>query len=93
MLITSPAAGGARGPRRHLLRPGGRRVLTTKYARGGEGRFSVNTEYQKRNDDPWFHETAVAFADLAAEVGEDPMTLANPAISCPITKARSVEQR
>ena len=40
----------------------------------------------------------MAFADLAAEVGEDPMTLAvawvmtNPAISCPIIGARSVEQ-
>ena len=73
-------------------------LLTNKYAKGGEGRFSVNEEYQKRYDDPWFHETAVAFADLAAEVGEDPMTLAvawvraNPAISCPIIGARSVEQ-
>ncbi len=73
-------------------------LLTNKYAKGGEGRFSVNTEYQKRYDDPWFHETAIAFADLAADVGEDPMTLAvawvksNPAISCPIIGARSVEQ-
>ncbi len=73
-------------------------LLTNKYASGGQGRFSVNTEYQKRYDDPWFHETAIAFADLAAEFGEDPMTLAvawvmaNPAISCPIIGARSVEQ-
>lgn len=73
-------------------------LLTNKYASGGAGRFSVNTEYQRRYDDPWFHDTAAAFAQLAADLGQDPMTLSvawvksNPAITCPIVGARSVEQ-
>ncbi len=73
-------------------------LLTNKYAGGGEGRFSVNTEYQKRYDDPWFHDTAAAFAGLAGDLGVDPMTLSvgwvmtNPAITCPIIGARSVKQ-
>lgn len=73
-------------------------LLTNKYAGGGAGRFSVNTEYQKRYDDPWFHETAAAFAALALEEGVDPMTLAvawvmaNPDVTCPLIGARSVAQ-
>ena len=73
-------------------------LLTNKYAGGAKGRFSVNEEYRKRYDDPFFHETASAFSDLATELGEDPMTLSvswvmqNPAITCPIIGARSVTQ-
>ena len=78
--------------------PGAGGLLTGKYAKGAEGRFSVNTEYQKRYDDPYFHDTAVAFSEFAAAKGVHPMTLAvswvmrNPAITCPIIGARSVEQ-
>ena len=78
--------------------PGAGGFLTGKYAKGGEGRFSVNTEYQKRYDDDYFRETAVAFSAFAAEKGVHPMTLAvawvmrNPAVTCPIIGARSVEQ-
>ncbi|MEM7523662.1 MAG: aldo/keto reductase [Pseudomonadota bacterium] len=73
-------------------------LLTGKYRTGGEGRFSVNAEYQKRYDDDWFHDVAAAFAAFAAERKLDPMTLAvawakaHPAITCPIIGARSVEQ-
>ena len=78
--------------------PGAGGLLTGKYASGAAGRFSVNTEYQKRYDDPWFHDTAVAYSEFAASKGVHPMTLAiawvmrNPAITCPIIGARSVEQ-
>ena len=78
--------------------PGAGGLLTGKYAKGAEGRFSVNTEYQKRYDDPWFHDTAVAYSEFAKARGVHPMTLAiawvmrNPAITCPIIGARSVEQ-
>lgn len=74
-------------------------LLTNKYAGGGgEGRFAVNAEYRKRYDDPWFHETAAAFAALAQDCGVDPMTLAvawvraNPDITCPMIGARSLAQ-
>ena len=78
--------------------PGAGGLLTGKYAKGAEGRFSVNAEYQKRYDDPYFHDTAVAYSEFAAARGVHPMTLAvawvmrNPAITCPIIGARSVEQ-
>ena len=73
-------------------------LLTNKYAGGGEGRFSVNAEYQKRYDDPWFHEVAAAFSGFARDRGFDPMSLAvawtkaHPAVTCPIIGARSPEQ-
>lgn len=78
--------------------PGAGGLLTGKYTSGADGRFSVNEEYQKRYDDAWFHDVAAAFAAFAADRGVHPMTLAvawakaNPAISCPIIGARSVEQ-
>ena len=78
--------------------PGAGGLLTGKYAKGAEGRFSVNAEYQKRYDDPYFHNAAVAYSEFAASKGVHPMTLAvawvarNPAITCPIIGARSVEQ-
>jgi aryl-alcohol dehydrogenase-like predicted oxidoreductase len=73
-------------------------LLTNKYSGGAEGRFSVNKEYQKRYDDPYFHEVAAAFAAFAAERGADTMTMAvawakaHKSITCPILGARSVEQ-
>ena len=73
-------------------------LLTNKYSSGAEGRFSVNTEYQKRYDDPYFHEVAAAFAAFAAQKGADPMTMAvawakaHKSITCPILGARSVDQ-
>ncbi len=81
--------------------PGAGGLLTGKYA--GDfakepGRFSVNAEYQKRYDEPWFHEVAAAFSAFAAKRGAHPMTLAiawaaaHPAISCPIIGARNVGQ-
>lgn len=78
--------------------PGAGGLLTGKYAGGAEGRFSVNTEYQKRYDDAYFHDVSARFSALAAEKGVHPMTLAvawvkmNEAITCPIIGARSVEQ-
>lgn len=78
--------------------PGAGGLLTGKYAGGASGRFSVNKEYQKRYDEPYFHEVSAQFSALAASKGVHPMTLAvawakaNPAITCPIIGARSVEQ-
>ncbi|MEM7545973.1 MAG: aldo/keto reductase [Pseudomonadota bacterium] len=78
--------------------PGAGGLLTGKYAGGATGRFSVNTEYQKRYDDPYFHEVSARFSALAAGHDIHPMTLAvawakaNPAVTCPIIGARSVEQ-
>ncbi len=78
--------------------PGAGGLLTGKYAGGATGRFSVNTEYQKRYDDAYFHEVSAKFAAFALDKGVHPMTLAvawakaHPAITCPIIGARSVAQ-
>lgn len=78
--------------------PGAGGYLTGKYAKGGAGRFDANEMYRKRYDDPYFAEVAGTFTALAAAEGVHPMTLAvawvrrNPAVTCPIIGARSVEQ-
>ncbi len=80
--------------------PLGGGLLSGKYTAGGAnaGRIVENKMYARRYGDPRVHETAQAFADLAAAQGVHPVTLAvawvagNPDVTCPIIGARSVEQ-
>jgi len=78
--------------------PLGGGLLTGKYAKGGAGRLTEDERYQARYDQAWMHNAAAQLADLAAEVGTDPATLAvawaaaHPAGPCPIISARSAAQ-
>lgn len=78
--------------------PLGGGLLTGKYASGGSGRISDNDMYNTRYKVDWMHETARQLADMAAEIGVHPATLAvawvaaNPSITQPIISARSLEQ-
>lgn len=73
-------------------------MLTGKYLRGEEGRFTTNAQYRARYAPEWMRESTEAFVALAAEIGVNPATLAvawvahNPAISAPIISGRSAEQ-
>lgn len=81
--------------------PLGGGLLTGKYASGKRpeaGRLVDNPMYAKRYGAAGTHETAAAFAALAAEMGLHPASLAvawvaaHPAVTSPIIGARSVEQ-
>lgn len=78
--------------------PLGGGLLTGKYAAGGEGRLSTDERYAARYGPRWMHRAAAALADLAAETGHHPATLAvawvaaHPAVTAPIVSARDAEQ-
>lgn len=78
--------------------PLGGGLLTGKYARGGSGRIDDNKMYNKRYGVDWMHQAAADLAEIAAELGTDPATLAvawaarHPAGPRPILSARSVAQ-
>lgn len=75
-------------------------LLTGKYIKSQpkEGRFLVNKMYQKRYGDQVYQDVSRAFADFAAQRGQDPASLAvawvmsNPAVTAPIIGARNVAQ-
>ncbi|KIC20194.1 aldo/keto reductase [Leisingera sp. ANG-Vp] len=78
--------------------PLGGGLLTGKYAAGGTGRITEDKGYSTRYSPAVMHETAKALADLAAQRGVDPATLAvawaaaHPAAPMPIISARNAEQ-
>lgn len=78
--------------------PLGGGLLTGKYGRGGSGRLKDNAMYAKRYGVQSMYDSAAALADLAAELGTEPATLAvawvarHPAHPNPILSARSAEQ-
>ncbi len=81
--------------------PIGGGLLSGKFAPGkapGSGRLTSNEAYISRYGEAWMLETAGKFSALAAERGVHPVSLsvgwvaANPAVTCPIIGARSLEQ-
>ncbi|SEN02802.1 Predicted oxidoreductase [Loktanella fryxellensis] len=78
--------------------PLGGGLLTGKYARGDAGRLTDDAMYAARYGQDWMHLAAARLADLAAEVGVDPATLAVAWVAAhrtapsPIVSARSAEQ-
>ena len=80
--------------------PLGGGLLTGKYNRPeqAEGRLSTDDRYAARYAPAQMHETAGSLAQMAADQGVDPTTLAvafvaaNPAVTAPIISARTVEQ-
>jgi aryl-alcohol dehydrogenase-like predicted oxidoreductase len=78
--------------------PLGGGLLTGKYGRGGAGRLTEDDRYAARYGRPEMHATAVALADLAADLGTDAATLAvawvaaHPAQPAPILSARNATQ-
>ena len=73
-------------------------MLTGKYAGGSAGRLAEDDRYAARYNPQWMHEAARNLAELAAETGVHPATLAvawvarNPAVTAPIISARDAEQ-
>jgi len=81
--------------------PLGGGVLTGKYGRdrrSEQGRLTADDMYQKRYGEQWIYEAAANFAQLAADNGFHPATLAvawvahHPAVTAAIIGARNVEQ-
>ncbi|SHF01401.1 Predicted oxidoreductase [Ruegeria intermedia] len=78
--------------------PLGGGLLTGKYARGGGGRLAEDERYASRYGAGWMAEAATRLAELAAEIGVDPATLAvawvaaSPYHPMPIISARNAEQ-
>lgn len=78
--------------------PLGGGLLTGKYAAGSGGRLLDDKSYNTRYGVEWMHETAKNLSKLAAEVGEDPITLAvswvaqHAGVTQPIISGRSEEQ-
>ncbi len=79
--------------------PLGGGLLTGKYAKGAAGgRIEENDQYNVRYGPEWMHETAAALADLGAELGVSPATLAVAWVKAhetgpvPIISARNAEQ-
>jgi len=81
--------------------PLGGGVLTGKYGRAPEkaaGRLAENAMYRKRYAEAWMFEAAQELKVIGNDVGMSPVSLAvawvarNPAVTCPIIGARSVEQ-
>lgn len=78
--------------------PLGGGLLTGKYAKGGTGRITEDHRYKARYGQVWMHDTGAALADLAADLGTNPATLAvawvaaHPARPSPIISARSTAQ-
>jgi len=78
--------------------PLGGGILTGKYRNGAKGRLTEDRKYAVRYGQDWMHRTAADLADLAAETGHAPATLAvawaarHPAVTAPIVSARSLDQ-
>ncbi len=78
--------------------PLGGGLLTGKYAQGGNGRLREDDNYAARYGMGWMHDAANNLAQVAAQLGTDPATLAvawaaaHPMGPTPIISARSVEQ-
>ncbi len=78
--------------------PLGGGLLTGKYASGGAGRLTEDHRYAARYGLDWMPRAAEALAEIGAELGVDPATLAvawvaaSPLGAQPIVSARSVEQ-
>jgi aryl-alcohol dehydrogenase-like predicted oxidoreductase len=81
--------------------PLGGGVLSGKYGedrRGAQGRLTENDMYQRRYADQWIYDAAARFAQLAADNGYHPVSLAvawvahHPAVTAPIIGARNVGQ-
>lgn len=78
--------------------PLGAGLLTGKYAAGGTGRLAEDARYAARYADPAAHRAADGLAQLAADTGHHPATLAvawvlaHPARPRPIISARDAGQ-
>lgn len=81
--------------------PVGGGVLSGKYGPGKRpesGRIIENPQYTSRYREDWVYRTAAEFTQLAAELGEHPVSLAvawvaaHPDVTCPIIGARNLEQ-
>lgn len=78
--------------------PLGGGLLTGKYAKGEAGRLTQDDRYAARYALDMMHQAAAGLADLAAEMGVHPATLAvawvaaHPTGPSPIISARSAEQ-
>ena len=78
--------------------PLGGGLLTGKYAAGGTGRLTTDARYAARYAPDWMHRAAVGLAELAAEAGMHPATLAvawvmaRSGVTAPIVSARSAAQ-
>ncbi|NVK16586.1 MAG: aldo/keto reductase [Rhodobacteraceae bacterium] len=78
--------------------PLGGGLLTGKYAAGGTGRITEDKGYGIRYGQAAVHQTAAALAELAAQRGTHPATLAvawaaaHPAAPVPIISARNAQQ-
>ena len=78
--------------------PLGGGLLTGKYASGGAGRLTEDHRYAARYGLDWMPRAAEALAEIGAELGVDPATLAvawvaaSPLGAQPIVSARSAEQ-
>lgn len=81
--------------------PLGGGILSGKYGKerkAEQGRLAVDDMYQKRYRSQWIYDAAMAFAQLAADNGYHPVSLAvawvghHPAVTAPIIGARNVEQ-
>lgn len=78
--------------------PLGGGLLTGKYVSGTSGRLLEDDAYAKRYGLDWMHQTAADLSKLAAELGENPATLAvawaaaHPMGPTPIISAKSAEQ-
>ncbi|MCE8520451.1 aldo/keto reductase [Ruegeria pomeroyi] len=78
--------------------PLGGGLLTGKYAGGGAGRLTEDHRYAARYGMDWMPRAAEALAEIGAELGVDPATLAvawvaaSPLGARPIVSARSAEQ-
>lgn len=78
--------------------PLGGGLLTGKYAAGGTGRLTEDSQYKARYDQAWMHDTARNLSALASDLGTDAATLAvawvktHPTRPRPIISGRSVAQ-
>jgi aryl-alcohol dehydrogenase-like predicted oxidoreductase len=78
--------------------PLGGGLLTGKYSAGGAGRLSEDTRYAARYGQDWMQDTARGLAEVAAEIGADPATLAvawvarHETAPMPIISGRTAEQ-
>jgi aryl-alcohol dehydrogenase-like predicted oxidoreductase len=76
-------------------------ILSGKYGKdrqAEQGRLTEDDMYQKRYADQWMYDAAVKFAQLAADSGHHPVSLAvawvthHPSITAPILGARNASQ-
>ncbi|MEE4603258.1 MAG: aldo/keto reductase [Desulfobacteraceae bacterium] len=81
--------------------PLGGGILSGKYGkdrRAEQGRLTKDDMYQKRYAEQWIYDAAIKFAQLAADSGHHPVSLAvawvthHPAVTAPIMGARNASQ-